>query len=206
MKRLSSSFIYRHIGVRDDVTKMLVSLKQSSLENFINKVVPHEIRDETALKRAPLPKGGIEEDIALLRLREIMDQNIRAKNFLGQGFYGTVTPHVIQRNMLESAGWYTPYTPYQSEISQGRLEMLLNFQTMVNDLTGMHYSNASLLDEGSAAAEAMTLTYDCSRGAANKFFIANDVHPTTIAVVKNRALPLEYVRIFNFYFFLKTCF
>lgn len=106
-----SPFIHRHIGNRQQqISKMLKFLNSSSLENFINKVVPHEIRDETALKRAQLTQGGLEDDIALVKLREMMDQNIRAKNFLGQGFYGTVTPHVIQRNLLESAGWYVTKT------------------------------------------------------------------------------------------------
>ena len=200
--RRYASFVDRHIGVRreDEILEMLYTIdranpnepKYTSLNKFIDDVVPHEIRDEVSLKRSNINVEGMTDDHALIKLREIMDQNIRAKNFLGQGFYGTITPHVIQRGMLETPAWYTPYTPYQSEISQGRLEMLLNFQTMINDLTGMSYSNSSLLDEGSACAEAMTIAYNSTDQSRTKFFIANDVHPSTKFVVKNRASPLGY--------------
>jgi glycine dehydrogenase len=193
---LYSSFVNRHIGITNrDIPEMLrvIGGGYKSLEQLIDDIVPHEIRDETALKRSNIPIEGLVDDIALVKLREIADENIRARNFLGQGFYGTVMPHVIQRYMMEEPGWFTPYTPYQSEISQGRLEMLLNFQTMINDLTGLKFSNCSLLDEGSAAAEAMSIAYNSTSGdQRTKFFVAHDVHPTTVAVVKNRASPLNY--------------
>src|SRR5207245_4486346 len=111
------------------------------------------------------------------------------RSFLGMGYHGCLTPGVIQRNILENPGWYTQYTPYQSEISQGRLEALLNFQTMVADLTALPVANASLLDEGTAAAEAMHLCYNVAPGAGNAFFVAQDCHPQTIEVVRTRAAP-----------------
>jgi glycine dehydrogenase len=201
--RSYASFVNRHIGVRSkkDIQEMLQVIERKkpeeparyeTLDNFIDDVVPHEIRDEVSLKRSNINVEGMTDDHALVKLREIMDKNIRPRNFIGQGFYGTITPHAIQRGMLESPAWYTPYTPYQSEISQGRLTMLINFQSMINNLTGLSHSNSSLLDEGSAAAEAVTLAYNSTKGSRTKFFVAHDVHPTTIAVVKNRASPLNY--------------
>eukprot|EP00954_Amorphochlora_amoebiformis_P015975 1254949-Amorphochlora_amoeboformis.AAC.1 len=116
-----------------------------------------------------------------------MDKNKIFKSFIGAGYYDTLTPSVILRNLLENPAWYTPYTPYQAEISQGRLEMLLNFQTMVGDLTGTGFANASLLDEATAAAEAMTMCINLSKKNQKKFYIADDVHPHTIEVVLSRA-------------------
>src|SRR5690606_4708041 len=130
------------------------------------------------------------EDEALARLRALADRNQVAVSMIGQGYYDTITPPVILRNLLENPGWYTAYTPYQPEISQGRLEALLNFQTMVADLTGMELANASMLDEGTAAAEAMTLCRRATRGASSSFFVDADCHPQTIDVVRTRAEPL----------------
>merc|ERR1712159_143529 len=133
-----------------------------------------------------LPEPRTESE-ALNELRAIADKNKVYKSFIGVGYHETETPKVILRNMLENPGWYTAYTPYQAEISQGRLEMLLNYQTMCSDLTGLPCANASLLDEGTAAAEAMSLAFGNSRGKKTKFFVANDVHPQTLDVIKTRA-------------------
>ncbi len=182
-------FVKRHIGPRShDVTHMLKSLGLSSLEELVDQAVPHSIRMDGHLKLEP-PRS---ETAVLNELRQLANQNKCFRSFIGMGYYGTVTPSVIQRNILENPGWYTQYTPYQPEISQGRLEALINFQTMVADLTGLEIANASLLDEGTAAAEAMTL---CRRALprkakANTFFVSERCHPQTIAVVQTRATPL----------------
>jgi glycine dehydrogenase len=182
-------FVKRHIGPRShDVTHMLDELGLSSLDELIDQAVPQNIRIDGHLKLEP-PRS---ETAVLNELRELGAQNRLFRSFIGMGYYGTVTPPVIQRNVLENPGWYTQYTPYQPEISQGRLEALINFQTMISDLTGLEIANASLLDEGTAAAEAMTL---CQRAIprksmANTFFVSELCHPQTIAVVQTRAEPL----------------
>src|SRR3954451_10362607 len=179
-----SHFAYRHIGPRrSDVEEMLELLGYSSLESFIDAVVPEEIRLRRPLA---LPPGRSEREV-LQALRGLAGMNRVFRSYIGLGYAGTFTPQVVQRNVLENPGWYTQYTPYQSEISQGRLEALLNFQTMVADLTGLAIANASLLDEGTAAAEAMHLCYAVSDGKRNVFFVAEDCHPQTIAVVETRA-------------------
>ncbi len=183
-------FVKRHIGPRShDVTYMLAALGLSSLDELINEAVPQTIRIDGHLNLEP-PRS---ETAVLNELRELAAQNKLFRPFIGMGYSGTVTPPVIQRNVLENPGWYTQYTPYQPEISQGRLEALINFQTMITDLTGLEIANASLLDEGTAAAEAMTL---CKRAMprkskANTFFVSELCHPQTIAVVQTRAEPLD---------------
>ena len=159
----------------------------ASLDELIAKTVPGSIASEKPLA---LPAASTEFEI-LQELREMLSKNVVARSYIGMGYSGTVTPPVILRNVLENPGWYTQYTPYQAEISQGRLEALLNFQTLIVELTGMDIANASLLDEGTAAAEAMALAYRV-RGSAEKstFFISQNCHPQTIAVVRTRALPL----------------
>lgn len=181
-------FVRRHIGPRpDDVREMLRTLDLTSLEDLTLRAVPSEIRRETAL-RLPAP---LTEAEALTRLRGIAAQNHVFRSYIGEGYYDCLTPSVIQRNLIENPGWYTPYTPYQAEISQGRLEGLLNFQTVVCDLTGMEIANASLLDEATAAAEAMMM---CHRLKADEsrdvFLVAANVHPQNLAVVQTRARAL----------------
>ncbi|MDX2080203.1 MAG: aminomethyl-transferring glycine dehydrogenase [Terrimicrobiaceae bacterium] len=180
-----SGFASRHIGPSpDEIPAMLEKVGASSLEELLNQTVPASIRLERSLD---LPAARSEEE-ALADLAEIMDKNTVARSFIGMGYHGTFTPPVIRRNILENPGWYTAYTPYQAEIAQGRLEALLNFQTMVCDLTGMEISNASLLDEATAAAEAMTLCHEIRGGDA--FFVADHCHPQTIALLHTRAEPL----------------
>ena len=187
-------FVKRHIGPRShDVTHMLDTLGLSSLEELVEQTVPPSIRMDGHLDLEP-PRS---ETAVLNELRQLAAQNKLFRSFIGMGYTGTVTPPVIQRNVLENPGWYTQYTPYQPEISQGRLEALINFQTMVSDLTGLEIANASLLDEGTAAAEAMTL---CRRAmprnsTADTFFISELCHPQTIAVVQTRAETLAIQEI-----------
>jgi glycine dehydrogenase len=177
-------FIARHIGPNDDeIAQMLAVVGQPSLEALTDAIVPPSIRLTAPLA---LP-GPVTEDEALAKIAALAAKNQVFKSFIGMGYYGTRTPNVILRNVLENPAWYTAYTPYQAEISQGRLEALLNFQTMVCDLTGMQIANASLLDEGTAAAEAMTLAKRSCRSKSNLFFVSADCHPQTIAVVKTRA-------------------
>ena len=181
-----STFPSRHIGPSPtEVQQMLGVAGASSLEALLDETVPANIRFNRPLD---IPVARSEEE-ALADLRAIMDRNVVAQSLLGMGYSGTFTPPVIRRNILENPGWYTAYTPYQAEIAQGRLEALLNFQTMVCDLTGMQISNASLLDEATAAAEAMTLAHDIKGGDA--FFVADHCHPQTLALLKTRAEPLS---------------
>ncbi|CAM9243064.1 unnamed protein product [Sphacelaria rigidula] len=148
------TFARRHIGPSDaDVEVMMKDVGVKSLDDLVDRTVPHSIRLEKPLDL----EEALSESEALAKLRAIADKNKVMKNFIGMGYYETTTPPVILRNMLENPGWYTAYTPYQAEISQGRLQSLLNFQTMVAELTGMDMSNASLLDEATAAAEAMSM-------------------------------------------------
>ena len=182
-----ADFCSRHVGVHGDTRQeMIESLGYERIVDLIADAVPSEIREE---KDMDLPEALSETD-ALDLLKMLMDQNEVLKSFIGQGYYGTKVPAVIQRNVLENPGWYTAYTPYQAEIAQGRLEALLNFQTLITDLTGLDMSNSSLLDESTAAAEAVAL----ARSAAPKgttVFISDKVFPQTIDVVKNRCEPLE---------------
>jgi len=180
------AFEARHIGPDDaDVQRMLDVLGSSSLEELVHRAVPAAILDESL----ELPPARTEAD-ALDALRALTGRNRVLTSLIGLGYADTVTPPVILRNVLESPAWYTAYTPYQPEISQGRLEALLNFQTMVTDLTGTELANASLLDEATAAAEAMTLLHRVSSGGGDTFVVDADCHPQTIAVVATRAEPL----------------
>jgi glycine dehydrogenase len=189
MPRHPDRFIDRHIGPNaKDVVAMLEVLGKGSLDALIDATVPKDIRLDRALD---LPPGRSEYGL-LHELRQIAAKNRICRSYLGMGYSDTVTPAVIQRNVLENPGWYTQYTPYQPEISQGRLEALLNYQTMVIDLTGLPVANASLLDEGTAAAEAMSLVHAVAGKGASAFFIASDCHPQTIEVVRTRAKPLGW--------------
>jgi len=183
-----NEFMLRHVGPGpDEQRQMLQTLGMSSLDELVERVVPADIIGN---KRLDVPEAAGEADV-LRRLRTIAGKNRVYKSFIGMGYYGTHTPTVIQRNILENPAWYTAYTPYQSEISQGRLEALLNFQTMVVDLTGLEIANASMLDESSAAAEAMTLSKRMSKNKGHVYFVAADCHPQTIDVVRTRARPLD---------------
>jgi len=180
-------FESRHIGPRAaEVQQMLTALGLASLEDLIEKTIPAAIRQKQPLKLAT----GKSEYTLLQELKAIAAQNQIFRSFIGMGYANCITPPVIQRNILENPGWYTQYTPYQPEIAQGRLEALLNFQTMVMDLTGLEIANASLLDEATAAAEAMTLSYGLHKGSATTFWVSESCHPQTIDVVKTRANPL----------------
>lgn len=181
------AFLSRHIGTSEsDQQQMLATLDYPSRTKLIEAVIPAAIR-RAAPMPLPAPKPEIE---ALAELKAIAANNRTFKSFIGQGYYGTHTPGVIQRNILENPAWYTAYTPYQPEISQGRLEALLNFQTMITDLTDMDIANASMLDEATAAAEAMTLAQRAGHSQSNVFYVADDILPQTRAVIETRATPL----------------
>ncbi|MEK7381897.1 MAG: aminomethyl-transferring glycine dehydrogenase, partial [Elusimicrobiota bacterium] len=184
----ADDFACRHVGPDDlDRREMLRELGRGPLEALIDAVVPTRIRLKSPLALPP----ALSEDAALAELKKIAARNSVWRSYLGQGYSDTITPSVILREVLENAGWYTAYTPYQPEISQGRLEALLNFQTMIIELTGLPVANASLLDEGTAAAEAMALCLHASEDPAGRvFFVSEDCHPQTIAVVRTRAKPL----------------
>ena len=182
----SDPFIRRHIGPNpDDAREMLAQVGFKNLDELIDAAVPKNIRLGKSLN---LP-AALSEHAALAELKKIASRNQVFRSFIGMGFYDCITPAVIQRNILENPGWYTQYTPYQAEISQGRLEALLNFQTMVADLTGMEIANASLLDEATAAAEAMTMCHSLKDGR-NVFFVSETCHPQNIEVVRTRAKAL----------------
>ena len=179
-----NEFVARHNGPnKSDQQKMLDAIKSDSLDALIDETVPEQIR----LKQPMTLAEAKSETDMLAAMKVFADQNQVKRTFIGQGYYNTFTPNVILRNVLENPGWYTAYTPYQPEISQGRLESLLNFQQMVMDLTGMEIANASLLDEATASAEAMTLCKRAGKSKSDVFFVADDVHPQTIEVVKTRA-------------------
>ncbi|MCB8836757.1 aminomethyl-transferring glycine dehydrogenase [Aurantimonas sp. VKM B-3413] len=179
----------RHIGPSPaEMAEMLKVVGAESLDAFIDETVPAAIRQEAPLDFGP----PLTERQALDVLRETADRNKNLVSLIGQGYYGTITPPVIQRNILENPAWYTAYTPYQPEISQGRLEALLNFQTMICDLTGLDVANASLLDEATAAAEAMAMAHRVSKSKRDAFFVDENCHPQTIAVLKTRAEPLGW--------------
>lgn len=178
-----SDFASRHIGPQGaERQEMLNALGYQTLDDLIADIVPSDIRLQAPLD---LPEAKSEEE-ALEELHSILRKNKLLKSFIGQGYYGTITPPVILRNVLENPGWYTAYTPYQPEIAQGRLEMLMNFQTMVASLTGLPVANASLLDEATAAAEAVTMCRN-TRPKATTFFVSNSCHPQTISVIRTRA-------------------
>lgn len=179
-----NEFVARHNGPnKSDQQKMFEAINVANLDALIDETVPSQIRLE---KPMTLAEAKSEADM-LVAMREFADQNQIKRTFIGQGYYNTFTPNVILRNVLENPGWYTAYTPYQPEISQGRLEALLNYQQMVMDLTAMDIANASLLDEATAAGEAMTLCKRAGKSKSKVFFVADDVHPQTLEVVKTRA-------------------
>ncbi|WP_353172652.1 aminomethyl-transferring glycine dehydrogenase [Paracandidimonas soli] len=184
----SRDFISRHVGPsEEDQAHMLKAIGLSDMQTLIRQVVPQGIaRHELLALGAPRSEADV-----LAELKTIAGRNRVLRSFIGQGYYGTHTPNVILRNILENPAWYTAYTPYQPEISQGRLEALLNYQTMVSDLTGMDIANSSLLDEGTAAAEAMTLARRGSRSKSNVFFVSEHVHPQSIEVIRTRADGLD---------------
>ena len=186
-----SHFSDRHIGPRpEDIELMLTTLGYSSMTDFIEDVVPADIRLSSAFSLNGAAHG-LSESETLATLKELASQNRVFRSFIGMGYYNCFVPPVIQRNILEDPGWYTQYTPYQAEISQGRLEALLNFQTMVIDLTGLPIANASLLDEATAAAEAMGMCFaNVPRKITRNFFVSETCHPQTIAVLQTRAEPL----------------
>ena len=187
LKSSQKDFIKRHIGPSEaDQQKMLNELGFDSLDDLISKTVPEKILLKEDLEIGE-PNSEYE---ALRKLKVISKQNRIYSNFIGMGYYGTYTPYVILRNILENPGWYTAYTPYQPEVAQGRLEMLLNFQQMITDFTGLDIANASLLDEGTAAAEAVGLSYRICKNDSNIVFVSKDCHPQTIDVIKTRAEPL----------------
>ncbi|TKS54336.1 aminomethyl-transferring glycine dehydrogenase [Luteimonas yindakuii] len=178
------AFLERHIGPNEaEIAHMLDVIGQPSLDAMTDAIVPASIRSGDPLA-LPAP---IDEHEALAKIRGLAKKNKVFRSFIGQGYYGTRTPNVILRNILENPAWYTAYTPYQAEISQGRMEALINFQTMLSDLTGMDIANASLLDEGTAAAEAMTLAKRSAKSKSNVFFVSERVHPQTLEVLHTRA-------------------
>ena len=184
----SNEFVYRHIGPSiEDQQGMLGEMGYADMDSFIAAVVPGSLRSTQ-----PLALGAsCTEQQALAELKAIAGKNRVMKSFIGQGYYNCFTPNVILRNVLENPAWYTAYTPYQPEISQGRLEALLNFQTMITDLTGMDLASASLLDEGTAAAEAMTLCMRMAKSKGRKFFVDQQCLPQTLAVIQTRSEPLD---------------
>jgi len=177
----------RHIGPSlEEMEAMLATVGANTLDLLIDQTVPAEIRQRDALDiGAPLSERG-----TLDRLRATANKNRVLTSLIGQGYHGTIMPPAIQRNILENPAWYTAYTPYQPEISQGRLEAVLNFQTMICDLTAMEIANASLLDEATAAAEAMAMAHRQAKSKAGAFFVDHDVLPQTLAVIETRAEPL----------------
>jgi glycine dehydrogenase len=185
------AFLSRHIGPSaSDESSMLKFLGFNQRDELINAVIPNNIRSKSALPLGEYTSAKGENE-ALELLASIANQNKVFKSFIGQGYYNNITPGVIQRNILENPAWYTAYTPYQPEISQGRLEAIINFQQMLIDLTGMDIANASMLDEGTAAAEAMTLALRTCKSKSMTFFVSKDVLPQTLAVIKTRAKPLN---------------
>ncbi|SPE19975.1 glycine decarboxylase, PLP-dependent, subunit (protein P) of glycine cleavage complex [Burkholderiales bacterium] len=183
----ATEFLARHIGPSSEqIDAMLAELGHASLDELVRAIVPESIRLAAPLGLA----APVSEAQALQRIAELAQANRVLRSAIGMGYYGTIMPAVIARNVFENPAWYTAYTPYQAEISQGRLEAMLNFQTMIGDLTAMPIANASLLDEASAAAEAMMLARRSARSASNRFLVSRDCHPQTISVVRTRAEPL----------------
>ena len=179
----------RHIGPSPaEMQEMFSLLKVNGIDQLIDQTIPKEIRQKSPLE---WEKPRSEREM-LYQMRETARKNKHMTTLIGQGYYGTVTPPAIQRNILENPAWYTSYTPYQPEISQGRLEALLNFQTMISDLTGLEIANASLLDESTACAEAMSMANRISKSKSNVFFVDHKCHPQNIEVIKTRAEPLGF--------------
>ena len=182
----TQNFSLRHIGPRkSEINEMLEELGLKNIDELIEKTIPESIHIKSELNIG----NGLDEFSLLKKIKSIASKNKVARSYIGTGYYGTITPPVIQRNILENPGWYTAYTPYQAEISQGRLEALLNYQTMVTEMTGLNISNASLLDESTAAAEAMVMMFRSTKDR-NQFLVASDCHPQTIDVLKTRSEPI----------------
>ena len=182
----TQNFSLRHIGPRkSEINEMLEELGLKNIDELIEKTIPESIHIKSELNIG----NGLDEFSLLKKIKSIASKNKVARSYIGTGYYGTITPPVIQRNILENPGWYTAYTPYQAEISQGRLEALLNYQTMVTEMTGLNISNASLLDESTAAAEAMVMMLRSTKDR-NQFLVASDCHPQTIDVLKTRSEPI----------------
>lgn len=179
----TDSFANRHNNTSRDVNDMLAFLGMTDIQQLVNETVPDSIRNHRKLEVG----DALSETEALAKLKGMVGKNQLFQNHIGMGYYGTLTPNVILRNVLENPGWYTQYTPYQAEIAQGRLESLLNYQTMVSDITGLPVANASLLDEATAAAEAMAMCFNIARRKKKTFFVSELVHPQTIDLVKTRA-------------------
>ncbi|MGA3002178.1 MAG: proton-translocating transhydrogenase family protein [Acetobacteraceae bacterium] len=183
----ADQFVARHIGPTDaDIAAMLQVIGRVSLDDAAAAAVPESIRSNQALNLPP----PVDEAAVIAELRGLASRNVLKKSLIGMGYHGTVTPPVILRNVLESPGWYTAYTPYQAEIAQGRLEALVNFQTLICELSGMEIANASLLDEATAAAEAMAMAHAISKTKSDVIAVADDVHPQTRAVLTTRARAL----------------
>ena len=182
------SFDRRHIGISEERSlKMLDDLGFNSMDNFIQSIVPESIYSNKDLKI----DDGLSEEAALRHIKRISKENRLFKSYIGQGFYNSITPPSIQKNVFENPSWYTSYTPYQPEIAQGRLEALINYQTMVADLTGMEIANASLLDEPTAAAEAMTLAKRLSKSKSDVFLVDENCFSQTLHIIETRAKPLD---------------
>ena len=195
----TNSFQGRHIGPNvSEQNEMLATVKASNLEQLISETVPDNIRLKNELDLEP----ALSEYEYLAHIKELSEKNKVFKSYIGLGYHEAIVPSVIQRNILENPGWYTAYTPYQAEIAQGRLEALLNYQTMICDLTGMELANASLLDEATAAAEAMALLYDVrerskKKSGANKFFVSNEILPQTRSLLQTRSTPIGIELVFG---------
>ncbi len=188
---MSQPFIDRHVGPDQAETAMILkTLGVASLDELAALVVPAVIADDPANNGLDALDEPMTEDQVLAHLADLAHRNVVARSMVGLGYYDTHTPPVIVRNVLENPAWYTAYTPYQPEISQGRLEALLNFQTMVADLTGLEVANASMLDEATAAAEAMTLMRRAGRSRSSRLVVDADLFPQTRAVIETRAQPL----------------
>ena len=186
---MRGDFIRRHIGPGEEqIAEMLSALGLDSLDALIDKAVPSAIISPDELDLPPAKS----ERATVTYMRRMRERNKVFVSMIGMGYSGTMLPGVIKRNVLENPGWYTAYTPYQAEVSQGRLEVLLSFQQMIMDLTGMELANASLLDEATAAAEAMAMSKRVSKSKSNTFFVSHDCHPQTIAVVQTRARPMGF--------------
>src|SRR3954452_149048 len=189
---MTDLFPARHIGTDDDAQRTMLSAigaaasrEWASVADLVSAAVPDSIRADSS-RRSVLP-APVSERAALRELRALAARNTVNRSLIGLGYYGTITPTVIKRNVLENPGWYTAYTPYQPEISQGRLEALINFQTMVSDLTGLDTANASMLDEGTAVVEGMLLARRASKAKSSRFVVDADTFPQTLALLRNRA-------------------
>ena len=188
----NSNFSKRHIGPTSiEVDEMLNELGLNSINELIEKTVPESIKDTSDLGIG----GGLDEFSYLNKIKILAKKNKVFRSYIGNGYYGTITPTVIQRNILENPGWYTAYTPYQAEIAQGRLEALFNFQTLISEMTGLPIANASLLDESTAAAEAMTMCMKLNKDKRLDFLVDVNCYPQTIDVLK---LCTGYTSISNF--------